>query len=377
MNVFPTYVKDVDIRIGLELGNNDLVKICKTNKYVKSICSDIWRAKIHALYPGLPIPKHARDLKTIYFAISESYLHLRNYAQHFNREMLDWLEKPINQVNWLLEAIIEAVIKKNAGKINFYYEILDEFLKLGYYPNQRILNSSYSKGIYPIALIEYNLFPDQTTIDRVMEYGNYVEELVAYEKFPSQRAINYFTENFRSNGENFFFDSKDFIESTEIEVLYFIHPTNILTVLGKAGKFPDQKSIDIASEKKHFAIIDRLKLQNKNPSQRSVNDAVILGAYPILEILLKKKGIFPDQWAINNATRLGDDRVIEILARYGKYPSQNDINIAAKSGHTKILDILVKYNIFPKEIIEEPKISLTIPNEDEYEDEYEDEDIYY
>lgn len=83
---FPTYIKDIDIKIGLNINDNDLIRFCRTDKYIKSICQDIWKEKIHALYQGLPLPVHVTNLGLLYFNISKSYLQLRLYAQNFDKK---------------------------------------------------------------------------------------------------------------------------------------------------------------------------------------------------------------------------------------------------------------------------------------------------
>lgn len=41
-NMFPTNIKETDIQIGADV-DDVLHKLCRVNKYVKSICPDIWK----------------------------------------------------------------------------------------------------------------------------------------------------------------------------------------------------------------------------------------------------------------------------------------------------------------------------------------------
>lgn len=295
-----TYIKEIDIKIYSDVPPDILLYLCQTNKYIKFISPSIWKIKIEELYPGFPIPiAYKNRLTELYFKISDSYVQLKDFAtKNGYCKILDWLDIPINKVNW----IIEFGVKKGeqfpklgdvAGYRMQQRKELEELLEDGIYPTQKSVNISMSVGNTRMiaTLIDYGLFPDQEFINIAAQNGNFVDKLLKYDLLPDQESINIAAEN------GHYFEN--------LGKLYNI--------------FPDQDSINIATENGQYYLLYDLAQNNK----------------------------YPDQLSIDIATKKGFGDVVEVLTEHNIFPSQEAINVACKKGYDNIIDVLEKYEIYP------------------------------
>lgn len=266
--MFPTNIKETDIQIGADIDDDVLHKLCRVNKYVKSICPDIWERKLKRLYPDIPIPDK-KTAKDQYLAITDSYLKLKEFAEHYNYDtILVWLELPQQWINVLLEfnPVLNAKLFKKRGDMWKYVASTEKELKYyienKIYPEQRSIDNAFisRNRHYIILLSKYDIYPTKDLIKDEFSKGNIIAKLSSFYQ-PSQDKINLAVE-------------KGF--PGVVDLLDY-------------GYHIDQSSINIAAEKGHAVLIYDLG----------------------------KRNIFPDQDSINIAAENGFDEIIEILADFG------------------------------------------------------------
>lgn len=293
---FPTGIRELDIKIGIDIKDNILINLCKVNKYVLSICPAIWEDKIKSLYPDLPIPDR-NTVKEEYFAISDSYLKLKEFAEYYGyQDILDWLELPINDINIILEfsPLLNANLFKGRGFMRRYEreieEKLKEYLENDIYPEQRSVDIAFvnKNRFYIIALAKYGIFPNEKLIDKEGKKGIFVAELIPYGLIPSQETVDIATED-------------GFLGVIPL-MNYHIYPS--------------QQAVNRAALNRFNTFIGFLGDENIFPDQKTINIIAENGFSDIVETLAEL-GKFPDQETIN---RLEDEEVLDILATYGQYP---------------------------------------------------------
>lgn len=61
---FPTKIRDLDIEIMARMDNNTLINLCKTDKYLNSICNDdiFWMRKVLYSYNYIPNSVHLKEV---------------------------------------------------------------------------------------------------------------------------------------------------------------------------------------------------------------------------------------------------------------------------------------------------------------------------
>lgn len=264
-----TYIKEIDLQIFLDIEDNILTNLCLTNKYINSICPDIYRIKILDLYPNLPIPNDY-DLKKMYYQTKESYVQLLNFANKYHyQSIIDWINLPINKINYLIDIKVEGktIGKRNDEKILIHNQIIDYLIK-GIIPQQRTINKIFIRGASRIVpyLLDKRLFPDQEAINIAAENGYYELSLVEYNLYPDQEAINIATEN---------------------------NKYLVINDLAKLGKIPDQDVINLALLDNKTDIIEALVLNGIYPDQEFVN-LLIGDQYEDMLQLLAEYNIYPD-----------------------------------------------------------------------------------
>lgn len=224
-----TYIREMDLQIYSQVKPKILFYLCQTDKYIYSLSQSIWRLKIEALYPNLPIPvidgsSMPDNLAELYFKISKSYVQLKN-IDYFT----DWLNIPINKINYIIEESVTQSSKfPTLGLVARYRMQQKKELKVllihGIYPKQKSVNLAMRLGNTNQIdiLTDYGIFPDQQSINIAAEKGYYSDQLFKYDIFPDQKSINIAIEN----GHTF-----------------------IIYGLIKYGKYPNQYIIDIATKK--------------------------------------------------------------------------------------------------------------------------------
>lgn len=244
---FYTGIKELDIKILSSIKTKILRALCLTDKYINSICPDVWRNKIEMRYPGFP-KINDYDPKQLYEKIKDSYESIINvFSNHPDQKIVEnWFTEKNNYINYLIE--IKSL------------KSVEEYLKIGARPNQRIINNYLMKwvnynNVKMIKLLaEYNIFPSQKYVNFAAEKGFYDLFLVLfiYDIFPEQKIINELTE------KNYDYD--DWYDKKRLD---------IIGTLASGGIFPDQKSVNIAYEKRNFALLGVLEYYNIIPDQIS------------------------------------------------------------------------------------------------------------
>lgn len=272
-----TYIKEMDMKIYSEVLPETLLYLCQTNKYIKSICSIIWKIKINELYPHFPIPTDYLDkLPELYFKISESYVQLEAFARSDillkDFKILDWLNFPINKVNYLVEfnpiqSVEFPTMGSRARARMQRSKELEEYFESGIYPTQKSINIAMSVGNDRVIsrLINYGFFPNQESINIAMEKGYYCHKLSKYHLFPNQKSINIATEKGHYSEELHIY--KIFPDQHSINIAAENGHDLLIYVLAGYGKYPDQYAINIASQKGYLEMIELLAQHNKFPSQ--------------------------------------------------------------------------------------------------------------
>lgn len=295
--IFPTYIKELDINIGTDIEDRILQNLCKTSKYINSICPDIWIRKIKLLYPDLPIP-NKNTAKEEYFSISDSYLKLKEFAEAYNyEEILDWLELPINHINVIIEfsPLLNNYLWEKRGSMWNYVRNMEDnllnYLMNEVYPEQRSVDVAFvnKNRTYIIILAEYGIFPSLELIDREGERGYFIPELIQYNLIPSQESVNIATEN-------------GFVG---------------VIALIKYNIYPSQEAVNIAALNRHDSIIGWLSDEGIFPDQTTINIIAENAFYEIIKELAEN-GKFPDQRTINHLDNID---ILALLVRYEKYPN--------------------------------------------------------
>lgn len=270
---FPTYIKEIDIKIGIDIDDHKLVNLCRLNKYINSICPIIWEEKLKLLYPDLPIPNRNRAREE-YFAIYHSYVKLKEFADKYGYDdILDWLHLPENDINYLIEYKAKRGKDgiKNLGEAARYTmkqaRKLDEYLEQGFEPEQKSVDICFLVGneLYAKILAEYGFLPSPGVIDDAIINGYYYPSLSNGGIFPSQNAINIAAKKGKIAIRNLF-EYGIYPDQDAINITAENGYDDLIYYLGSANMFPDQRSIDIAEERGFYgiaAVLDQLELERE------------------------------------------------------------------------------------------------------------------
>ena len=126
-----TRVKDVDVKILLDLNDYELNKICQTNKYINTLCNDdyFWKFKLDKLISMELFPTDLRNKgKEIYI----------NFKKYFDEK------KAHSCIPFTEEA--KFIYIANWATVNNYPSVLDLLIKLKHFPGQSRVNMAALKG---------------------------------------------------------------------------------------------------------------------------------------------------------------------------------------------------------------------------------------
>jgi len=118
-----TKIKDIDIKILLNLNDQELNKVCRTNKYINSLCNDdyFWKFKLDDLIGMDLFPTDLRNQgKEIYQKIKKNMISISSdfsYLSSIRQRKLDYIFNwaLINNYPSIIDLLITLKLIKNIG----------------------------------------------------------------------------------------------------------------------------------------------------------------------------------------------------------------------------------------------------------------------
>jgi len=250
-----TKIKDVDIKILLDLNDYELNKICRTNKYINTLCNDdyFWKFKLDKLVSMELFPTDLRNKgKEIYI----------NFKDFFNRQKI--LGFQLNKYNDLLSSQERDKFKyiANWATINNYLSVLNKLIQLKHFPDQDSINLAAFKGNIEVLNILRNYIKKTSP-------SNHPSMLKFLSKgiFPNVKGANlaYFNEQH---------EVLDLLKEFNINPDYDYTSFELAQDISSAFIFKDYESLDAFKRFKSLNIIPTVQEQIKN------NNMIILPRTP-------------------------------------------------------------------------------------------------